>query len=355
MPDISLEAFRDRIRPFEFPYIYEQFEPISGKIKCRSDDFVVDEVLAYEPSGEGEHLFVRMEKHDIAMEDFFKLLRTVLDVPQTEVGYAGLKDKVAVTRQTFSLPASCEARLPLLEEHDVKILDVSRHTNRLKVGHLRGNRFDILLKGVPEEQRELAVTVGHHVANKGMVNIYGNQRFGRGFESVRVGWDVMAGNMRIQSMSRMKRRFVVSALQSFLFNSYCLYRYRKGLLHTVLTGDIMKKCESGGMFTVEDSKADQLRLDDGEITVTGPMYWKKLMTPRGLSYELEMEHLAGYGMTLDSFAKFHSLAQGARRPTMIFAKDLEASVEERGVRFRFFLPKGCYATVFLREVCKQEF
>jgi len=213
-----------RIQPLTFPFVCPGERAVRGRIKSRPEDFVVEEVPAYEPCGAGEHLYVRLEKTGWAMERLLSHISRTLGLSQSETGYAGLKDKVSVSSQWLSLPARCESNLSSIESPQVRILEVSRHTNKLRIGHLKGNRFKILLRGAGKAGVEPAGRVLDAFSRNGMPNIYGNQRFGKNMEPARVGRDVVAGSMRISGMSRMKRKFVISAFQSYLFNLYSLLR-----------------------------------------------------------------------------------------------------------------------------------
>lgn len=336
--------------PFSFP----GFEGISGEFKTCPEDFLVDEELAYSASGSGQHLLVRIEKRGLSMEELLRHIRSTLDLAQSEIGYAGMKDKLAVTRQWFSFPRTVEERVRLLDSSDLRVLDVQPHNHKLKIGHLRGNRFVIQLRGVPAGQVEGVRLLLEGFERDGLANIYGNQRFGRDFEAVRVGRDVVAGQMNLSSMSRMKRRFVISALQSYLFNQMVRLRHDRDLLRRVVTGDVMKKRTTGGVYFADDRAVEQARLDAGEVLVTGPMFGKKMMRAKGEAVELEKEVLASLEMNHNSFDEFHTLGAGTRRPLLLFPRDAQVEEAGPGLLLSFFLPKGSYATVLVREILKRE-
>ena len=344
----------ERIRPVEFPHAYPDLPPVNGRLKARPEDFVVDEVMAYEPSGDGEHLMVRVRKTGLAMDNFLKFVADRLGIRTAEVGYAGLKDKVAVTTQWLSVPVRCEERLDALRSARVEVIEFARHGNKLRTGHLKGNRFELLLRGAPHSAAAVALEVLQRFEREGMPNIYGNQRFGRELESVRVGRDVVDGSMNISAMGRMKRKFVISALQSFLFNLYALIRNQAHGLRTVLEGDILKKRETGGMFTCSDREVDQRRLDDGELVITGPIFGRKMVRAMADSHVLEARTLARLQLNLNSFDQFHTLGAGTRRPLLVFPTDVGAEATDKGTLLRFFLPKGCYATTLVREILKKD-
>ncbi len=349
-----MDMSRWRVKPIEFPFMMPEFPAMEGRFKSRPEDFRVDEELAYPACGKGEHLFVRVRKTGLSMEALLTHVRSKLGLAQSEIGYAGMKDRLSVSSQWLSFPRRVAEQLEQLESEHVKVLDTAIHTNRLKIGHLKGNHFRILLRGARESKAEPVRTMLERMAVEGVVNIYGKQRFGKDHESVRVGRDVLMGKMRISGMSRMKRRFVISALQSYLFNSYALRRAERGWLHKVLPGDVLKKRDTGGMFVVDAPRREQGRLDRGELVITGPMFGKKMKRPEAKALELETEVLTAAGLNMYSFEPFHTLGAGTRRPLFVYPSHVNVEGDGEGVAMSFFLPKGAYATVLVREIVKRE-
>lgn len=349
-----MDAWGWRVKPIEFPFMMPEFPAMEGRFKSRPEDFVVDEELAYPACGKGDYLYVRIRKTGLSTEALLSHVRSSLGLSQSEIGYAGMKDKLAVSSQWLSFPRRAEAQLERLDSEHVKVLDTAVHTNRLKIGHLRGNHFRILLRGARESKADPARTMLERMAAEGVVNIYGKQRFGKDHESVRVGRDVLLGEMRISGMSRMKRRFVISALQSYLFNSYALLRSRRGWLRKVLPGDVMKKRDTGGMFVVDAPHREQVRMDRGELVITGPMFGKKMKRAEARALELETEVLTAAGLNLYCFEPFHKLGAGTRRPLFVYPSEVKVEADGEGVAMSFFLPKGAYATVLVREIVKRE-
>ena len=343
-----------RLVPIEFPFMMPEFPAMEGRFKSRPEDFVVDEELAYPACGDGNHLLVRVQKTGLSMEALLNRVRSTLGLSQSEIGYAGMKDRMSVSRQWLSLPRSAEANLERLESDDVKVLETAVHTNRLKIGHLKGNRFRILLRGARESKAGLVRTMLERMAADGVMNVYGKQRFGKDYESVRVGRNVVLGSMRISGMSRMKRRFVISSLQSYLFNSYALMRQKRGWQHKVLSGDVLKKRDTGGMFVADSPRREQARLDARELVITGPMFGKKMKRAEGKALELETEVLTKAGLNMYCFEPFHTLGAGTRRPLFVYPSEVSVEADGDGVAMSFFLPKGSYATVLVREIVKRE-
>jgi tRNA pseudouridine13 synthase len=321
---------------------------VGGRIKVRPEDFEVEEVPAYEPSGAGDFLYLWLEKRSMGAEYFARQVARRLDVPPGEVGTAGLKDRHAVTRQMVSVPAAAEPRLGQLEGDGIRVLRVSRHGNKLKPGHLRGNRFGVLVRDASADAAELLPPLLERVRQEGLPNFYGPQRFGRGGETLRVGLDLLAGKpVRVNPFLR---KLALSAVQSALFNHYVAGRMAEGLLRQVLPGDVMARWPFGGMFVAEDLAAEQARFENREIIPAGPMFGRKMFPSRGDALAREAAVLADAGLTPQAFNGFGKLLNGTRRYTLIYVDDLTGEVEPEGVRLRFTLPAGSYATVLLREL-----
>jgi tRNA pseudouridine13 synthase len=330
------------------PYLTADLPGTGGRIKSEPADFEVEEIPAYEPAGAGDHLFLWVEKTDLGAEYFVRQVARRLGIPNGEVGTAGLKDRRAVTRQWVSVPASCEPALAQLEGDGVRVLTVSRHANKLKPGHLKGNRFRILVRDANDTDVEPVLA---RVRTDGLPNSYGPQRFGRGGETSALGMALLKGEPA-KVRNPFLRKLALSAAQSLLFNDYLARRMNDGLLRTVLAGDVMAKWPAGGMFTAADVPAEQARFDRREIVTAGPMFGRKTFPAHGPAAEREAVVLQAAGLTTASFAGFGKLVMGTRRHNLVYVDDLSATREPEGLRLTFTLPAGSYATVLLREVMK---
>lgn len=330
------------------PYLTPDLPGVGGRIKVEPADFVVEEVPAYEPAGVGEHLFLWVEKTDMGAEYFVRQLARRLNCPPGEIGTAGMKDRRAVTRQWVSVPQSCEPALSALDGDGIRVLSTSRHGNKLRAGHLKGNRFDILIRDASTVDPE---PILNRVRELGMPNFYGPQRFGRDGETSAMGMAMLRGE-RVNSRNPFLRKLSLSAAQSLLFNDYLGRRMADGLFRTVIDGDAMAKWPAGGMFTVENLETEQQRFNAREIVTAGPMFGKKTFPTHGLAAEREAAVLAAANLTAEAFAGFGKLLMGTRRHNLVYVDDLAVERTEQGLRLRFFLPSGSYATVLLREVMK---
>jgi tRNA pseudouridine13 synthase len=333
------------------PLLTPDLPGIGGRIKVEPEDFEVEEIPAYEPAGVGDHLFLWIEKRDIGAEFFTRGIARRLGIPFGEVGTAGLKDRRAVTRQWVSVPAAAEPRLAELDGDGVRVLRVSRHGNKLRPGHLRGNRFRVLIRDVPTDAAERAAPILDRIRRDGLPNFYGPQRFGRDGETARSGLDLLTGGRR-GGRNPFLRKLALSAAQSVLFNDYLGRRLTDGLLRTVLAGDVMAKWPAGGMFVARDAAAEQARFDARETVHAGPMFGRKTFAAEGVAAEREALALSDAGLTVDSFSGFGKLLMGTRRHNLVYVDELEARLEPDGLRLTFTLPAGSYATVLLLEVMK---
>ena len=345
----------------DLPRWHADLPLLSGTLKSAPEDFVVEEIPAYDPSGAGEHLFLWVEKRDLPGEQMLRQLSRALEIRPGDIGSAGVKDRLAVTRQWLSAPSRCE---PLLENaafERFRILKTARHGNKLRTGHLRGNRFSILVRDVgPTDPAPLNIAERfvERIRQRGFPNYYGDQRFGRDGETAALGFDLLAGRKTPRDIPYSRRKFLLrmslSAAQSTLFNRVLAERLNDRLLDTVLAGDVMEVTASGGKFVAEDPDAEQPRCDARETVVTGPMFGPKMKQSTGVPAQREARVLADAGLTLDRFREFGDLTLGTRRPLVVRPSELTVRSELEGLRFDFTLPAGVYATTLLREMLLPE-
>lgn len=349
---------------WEVPHLTEDVPGVGGSIRERVEDFVVEEEPAYEPSGKGEHTYVWIEKRGISTFDVINAMAADLDVPRQTISSAGLKDTHAVARQMLSLHFVDPDAVRDLEIENVKVLRVSKHRNKLRPGHLRGNHFTIRIRDVHPDAPARAQAILETLAARGVPNAYGPQRFGNHGDNHVMGLNLVRGDREalhargIHHPSKRMRRFYVSALQSALFNQVLSWRIRDDTMDAVILGDVAKKETTGGIFTVEDVAAEQPRVDAWEISPTGPMFGYKLMQAEADAGEIEETILNAVGLTLDDFRSVR--ARGLRRPLRYNPEGLSWEMEDtpggtgsvRTLVVHFFAPKGSYATMLLDELMK---
>jgi tRNA pseudouridine13 synthase len=336
------------------PLVTADLPGIGGRIKVEPEDFEVEELPAYEPSGQGEFLYLWIEKRDMGGEFFQRQVAQRLGIPPGEVGTAGLKDRRAVARQWVSVPALAEANLGKLDGDGIRVLRVGRHGNKLRPGHLHGNRFSILIRDVEPTAAERLPAILERLCAYGMPNFYGPQRFGHDGETLTIGLALLRGEKLERRVNPFLKKLALSAAQSAMFNHCLGRRIIDGLLRRVLPGDVMAKYPFGGMFVAEDVAAEQARFDRREIVTAGPIFGRKTFPAHGQAAQREAETLAAFGLETRSFEGFGKLVQGTRRHNLVYLDDLQAETTPGGVRLSFSLPAGSYATVLLGEVTKSD-
>lgn len=340
------------------PFLTADLPGLHGRLKVEPEDFVVEELPLYSPSGKGEHLFLWIEKRDVSGEQLLEHVARTLGISRHEIGMAGIKDRRAVTRQTLSVPTRCEPRLPDVNTDGIRLLDAQPHGNKLRTGHLAGNRFQIRLRETRPECLDSLPLLLNRLRQQGFPNYYGEQRFGHEGETLDLGRRLLRGEASERDIPFRRRKFLLrlalSAVQSQLFNERLAERLRSGLLHQVQIGDVLQVVASGGCFIAEDVSVEQSRFERRETVLTGPMFGPKMKSPTGAVGEQERRTLAGSGLTLEDFRRFPKLLPGTRRPLLVWPEDLSADVDGVNVVLQFTLPSGAYATTLLREVMKLE-
>ncbi|MDC3959148.1 tRNA pseudouridine(13) synthase TruD [Polyangium jinanense] len=332
-----------------------------ARIRTSPEDFVVEEIPAYAPSGKGEHLYVTLRKTGKNTPDVARDLARSLGADPRGTGWAGMKDRHAITTQTISIQVpiaeDAEAKLAQMSLPGVEILGAARHGNKLKPGHLVGNRFTITLRGLAQDD---AARVGERLAEAGRVgvpNSFGPQRFGRDGQNPARALAWLRGEER-GPRDRREQRLLFSALQSMLFNEVLGRRVEAGTWAAVLPGDLAKKHDSGGIFAVpaegrdlDDAKA---RAEAGAISATGPMFGAKMRWPEGTPRDIEREVLATVLPDASRLEAFRALGEGTRRPLRLMVADMLVRPIDAsgGLTVSFVLPKGGYATTVLATACQ---
>ncbi len=349
-PDLSL------------PYLTAELPGIGGQLRATPEHFVVEEVPLYLPEGEGPHLYINLTKVGMTTKEVQRRLEQLVGGRSGAVGYAGLKDKHARTTQTFSInleqtPPFDEAELGkrITETLPVTVNWLNRHRNKLRAGHLLGNRFTITISGLtlPAEEILSRVTaIQQRVQAVGLPNFFGVQRFGIDGMNVAKGRAILLGQHR--ERDRWLHRFLLSSYQSYLCNRYLAARLNMGAFERILPGDVAKKMDSGGMFDVTEPAVDQLRYAAHEISFTAPIYGPKMWAAQAEAGDLEAQILAEAGITLADFQR--AKVDGGRRLGRLLLPDLQFQLGEAdgalALEARFFLPKGAFATTVMRELMK---
>jgi tRNA pseudouridine13 synthase len=318
------------------------------RLRATPEDFRVEEIPLYAPSGAGEHTFVCVEKRGRTTEDVARVLSEVAGVARRDVGYAGRKDRDAVARQWFSVPRLSPERALDLTREGLRVLEAIPHRHKLRTGQLAGNRFEIVVREVSEDAAAHCAQDLRRLCASGMPNRFGPQRFGRDGGNTEQGLKLLRGGYA--GKDRRKARFLVSALQAAVFNE--ALRLRGAPLSSVERGEIAVVHATGGLFRVEDAAREQPRADVFEISATGPIFGGRTLDPEGCALERERAALAAVGIdpALPLRPPRGIELRGARRALRVRPGDVALEPLPDALRLRFTLPPGSFATVLIEEL-----
>jgi tRNA pseudouridine13 synthase len=398
------------------PLLTRDVPGLPGVVRRSPEDFRVDELRLYEPSGEGDHVHFEVEKRGLTTDDLVRRVARALGVRPASVGYAGRKDARAVTRQTLSVEHVDEDEVRGLELDGACVLSAARHGNKLRRGHLLGNRFRIVVREsdptrAPEVRRTLA-----RFAETGLPNAFGPQRFGNRGDTAAVGAAIVRGDAAsavraiagapgprdhgavrrarelfdageyaaaarawppgygtsarlcramarsnrdarpdraLRSLSRRDVAFYVSAWQAELFN--LVLAARLDGLDRIEDGEVLWDHALRRAVPCADLEAARARARDFEVSPTGPLVGPRMARPRGAAARLEDEVLASRGVETASLGPRWRGIDGGRRPLRVPVT--EATVDgladdPAALVLGFVLPAGAYATSVLAELGK---
>jgi len=358
-----------------------------GVIKSQPADFVVEEIPLYEPCGEGEHLYLRIEKTSVSHGELMSCLRRHFHVKEVNIGYAGMKDKAAITRQTVSIHLLDDPPSVEIDHERINVLWARRHTNKIRRGHLRGNRFSIRIREVDPLSITAVKRCLDQLQRTGMPNYFGVQRFGYrcnnqilGAAIVRKDWQAMldellgATGAPFPEYQRERRElydqgqhaeaarqwtpanrneliaarairdgkslrgachsfgptplsFWISAMQSAVFNRVLDERLQQGTLLTLVEGDLAWKHDSRSVFAVTavEMEGDELarRLERFEISPSGPLWGSGMTRAAGSVDEVEIRALQATGVPLDALMRVGYGVHGARRAMRVPIANVE--------------------------------
>ncbi|MEO6798934.1 MAG: tRNA pseudouridine(13) synthase TruD [Rhodanobacter sp.] len=326
--------------------------PLTARLRARLEDFRVEEILGYDADGAGEHLLLWVEKRGANTEWVARELARFAGVPPVAVGFAGMKDRQAVTRQTFSvqLAGKPDPDWSTFPHPEVNVLAATRHSRKLKRGALRGNRFVLVLREV-EGDRAQAERVLQQIVERGVPNYFGEQRFGREGGNVAQARAMFGGRgLDGRRLDRSKRSLLLSAARSQIFNDVLAVRVERSCWDTPLDGEVWCLAGSRSWFGPEPfSDVLAERLARGDIHPSGPLWGQGEPPTRAEAAAIEREVAATHNdLTAGLLA---ARMDQERRPLRLLPADLRWRwVDDAALELSFELPAGAYATVVVREV-----
>ena len=320
----------------------------SGAIRVRPEDFCVIEDVGYGPSGEGEHLWLEIEKRGMNTVDVAQRLARLADVPVRSVGFGGLKDRNAVTRQPFSIqiPGREDPDWSAWSDDSMRVLEANRHQRKIQRGRLAGNRFELIVRELEGDRIELEERL-RRIAELGVPNGFGEQRFGG--NNIARAHRLFRGELR-RKPSKSKRGFYLSAARSLIFNQVLERRILDETWNRVIDGEIVMLDGTRSTFAADAGDPDiQARCKAQDLHPTGPMVGEGESEASGAVAELEREVIDQQRELAEGLAKFRLNTE--RRPLRMRVIDLEWEFEgDSALALRFSLRSGCYATAVLREI-----
>jgi tRNA pseudouridine13 synthase len=341
--------------PHEPQVMLAESSPIDAQIGPLPEDFVVDEIPLYPLSGAGEHVYVRIEKRGYTTPAMVRAVTRAAGVDERDVGYAGLKDKHAVTRQWLSLPSKARPPSEWQLPEGLAVVEHTRHSNKLRTGHLLGNRFRITLVTEDLAALEKAAPVAESLRARGLFNYYGGQRFGRRGDGLRQALVWLREGAKLHGVPRFLSKLYPSVIQAEVFNRYFSARRAIGL-ERLLLGEVVRLNNAGAMFSVEDTEREAPRLASGDIHLTGPIFGPKARPTSADAAALERSQLQELGLDQEACEKLARVAPGTRRD--LLAKVTELELRWAGVgrlELEFSLPSGSYATEVIRQFTHSQF
>jgi tRNA pseudouridine13 synthase len=351
-------------------YAYDH-RPIAFDFAQTPERFIVEELPLYPFSGQGAYLILKVRKREMSTSKLVHVLMKALEIRERDIGYAGLKDKSATTVQYLSVPFSAKRLLKNITTEKIDILESYRHRHPIKIGHLKGNAFSILLHDVSEASAQAFARVAQRMQREGIPNYFGYQRFGEDGKSYLQGKEIAQSGKRLRGA---REKLLVASYQSALFNRWLASRvelskviashpapkaaklldYPPALVSVLqkqpqffklFIGESMAIYPSGKLHYLKDMDKEAKRFTQKAVTPTGLLCGDQV--PRAQS---DARHLEA---PFDD-DELGSL-RGDRRFAWIWPDGVQTrhDASKRELRIDFSLPRGAYATTFLEEIARR--
>ncbi len=344
MPDYA-QAFASLPWAFDKPTHFAHF-------RQQPDHFQVDEELEFQPCGQGDHLYLKIRKTNSNSHWLMEQLANKTGLRRVDIGYAGRKDRFAVTSQWFSLhlPGNKTINLSDFQTSDYQVLEQVRHTKKLRKGELKGNHFKLQLLDFEGDYEDF-VKRTEQITREGSPNYFGPQRFGHNFSNIDKARDMLSGKSRVRD--RNKRSIYLSAARSFLFNQVLAKRIELGIWQQPIMGDRFWDHNEQRLTDTLDHTDELLnQLVQGELSITGPLPGDGKSHVSDAALDLENNLFSSEAELCKGIA--NSRVKWQRRPLRVIPDNFRCSHSKQGIEIAFFLNAGSYATSLLRELLLYE-
>ncbi len=320
---------------------------LGGLYRVQPEDFQVEEIPSFKPSGEGEHVYLHVRKTAQNSDWVAGRLARMAGIKRRDVGYAGLKDRHAVTTQWFSLwmPGQKTPDWSQGLPEGVEILEETLHLRKLQRGVLDGNRFRIRIRNFRGDLEALDARIDL-IREQGVPNYFGQQRFGRDRGNIERAQRWFEEGHPLKN--RQKRSLYLSAARAWLFNHVLAERVTEGNWNQPVAGELFMLDGSNSWFHSDIDETIERRLSQRDIHPSGPLWGCGQLQSQGMLRELESRIVADFPSLTAGLEK-HGLKQ-QRRATRVNVKEMDYTSLNNDIVLRFVLPPGAYATTVLNEI-----
>jgi tRNA pseudouridine13 synthase len=322
----------------------------TGVIRKSPEDFKVTEITDIEFSGQGEHLWLYIEKIGTNTDWLSKQLAKATGVPPRNIGYAGLKDRHAVTQQWFSVQLPKVDDVELIQSAlptEIKILESAWHSRKLKTGQLDYNHFEIIIRDIEDDKESIELNI-EKIKKQGVPNYFGSQRFGQEMGNIQKSEDWFNGNYKVKT--RNLKSLLLSTARSLIFNNIVAERIRAKIWNQSISGDILQLDNSHSWFPSNQATDNEIknRLSEFDIHLTAALWGEDKVQSSDACAELETKIASQFPVLLKGLS-VHRLKQD-RRAMRIYPLDLCYDWQDNNLRLKFKLLPGSYATTIIREI-----
>ncbi len=322
----------------------------TGVIRTAPEDFNVTEINNVELSGSGEHLWLYLQKIGSNTEWVANKLANVCQVPRKQIGFAGMKDRHAITKQWFSIQLAKVSDIEAIQSalpDDVTVLKSDYHYKKIKIGQLESNHFEIVIRNIVGSADQIEQNIQNIIEN-GVPNYFGPQRFGHDLGNIQKCQDWFSGNYKVKS--RNLKSLLISTSRSHIFNTIVAQRINNNTWNTAIDGDILQLDRSHSWFPISDATPAEIskRLNEFDVHLTAAMYGEDGPQSTGECAELELSVASEFQVYQQGFERFR-LKQD-RRAMRICANDFTFKWINNDLYLSFNLAPGSYATGVMREI-----